>query len=74
MSDPIATLPPADDGRAKRNVLVLATAAALAGAAPIIVFATLPLAAYSILGDNLRQFRSPPSSSARLAARCRQRS
>jgi MFS family permease len=39
-----------DDTRARRNALVLAAAGALGGAMPSIVFATVPLAAYDMLG------------------------
>jgi MFS family permease len=41
-----------DDRKARRNVLVLATAGALAGSVPALVFATAPLAAYDLLGDD----------------------
>jgi MFS family permease len=40
----------ADDGRARRNVFVLATAGALAGSVPPMVFATFPVVAYEMLG------------------------
>lgn len=40
------------DARARRNVFVLATAGALAGSVPPIVFATVPLAAYDMLGSD----------------------
>ena len=42
----------ADDRKARRNVLVLASAGALAGSTPTIVFATAPLAAYQMLGED----------------------
>ena len=42
--------PIVDDGKARRNVFVLASAGALAGSVPPIVFATAPLAAYDMLG------------------------
>ncbi len=47
-----APLARADDRKAGRNVAVLALAAALAGSVPPIVFATAPLAAYDLLGDD----------------------
>lgn len=50
MNDAAATSVIADDGRARRNVFVLASAGALAGSAPPIVFATVPVAAYDMLG------------------------
>ena len=41
-----------DDRRARRNVLVLATAGALGGSAPPINFAVAAIAAYDLLGDD----------------------
>ena len=42
---------PVDDGKAKRNALVLAVAGAFGGAVPPLIFATAPLAAYEMLGE-----------------------
>ena len=50
MTDSALLLAVADDARARRNALVLAAAGALGGAMPSIVFATVPLAAYDMLG------------------------
>jgi MFS family permease len=43
---------PVDDRKARRNVLVLATAGALGGAAPPIAFAVAAIAAYDLLGED----------------------
>ncbi len=48
-----------DDNKARRNVIVLATAGALAGSAPSISFATASLAAYQFLGDD-KSFATVP--------------
>ncbi len=48
-----------DDRKARRNVLVLATAGALGGSAPPITFAVAAIAAYNLLGDD-RSFATLP--------------
>jgi MFS family permease len=50
LTDNARPLAPVDDSRARYNALVLAAAGALGGATPSIVFATVPLAAYEMLG------------------------
>ncbi len=50
MSELVAAAPLVDDRKARRNVLVLAAAGALAGSAGPINFATASLAAYQLLG------------------------
>ncbi len=49
MTDEALAAPLADDRKARRNVLVLSAAGALAASAHIIMFATVPLAAYDML-------------------------
>jgi MFS family permease len=52
MSELVAAAPFVDDRKARRNVLVLAAAGALAGSAGPINFATASLAAYQLLGED----------------------
>jgi MFS family permease len=52
MSQEALAIPLADDRKARRNVVVLASAGALANSVPPIVFSTAPLAAYEMLGPD----------------------
>lgn len=52
MTDQTAAPVLADSATARRNVVVLAVAGALGGSVPPIIFATAPLAAFGLLGDD----------------------
>ena len=76
MTADVASPALADDRKARRNVFVLAAAGALGGAPPIVIFATAPIAAYDLLGEDKSLATLPitASSSALPAARFRRRS
>jgi MFS family permease len=59
MTDQVAPVTLTDDRKARRNVFVLAAAGALGGSLPAIVFATAPIAAYDLLGED-KSFATMP--------------